>query len=108
MTDLTPILEAIITLAVAIITAFVIPWITSKTSAQERETMLKWVDIAVSAAQQLFHNMDGTQRLDYALQVLANRGYDVDDDAVINAVEAAVLKLHRQLEGAANDSETNP
>ena len=103
MTDLTPILEAVITLTVAIITVFVIPWIASKTSAQERETMLKWVDIAVSAAQQLFHNLDGAQRLDYALQVLAERGYDVDDAAVLNAVEAAVLRLHQQLEGTTND-----
>lgn len=103
MTDLTPVLEAIVALAVSLFTAFVIPWITSKTSAQERETMLKWVDIAVSAAQQLYHHLDGDQRLDYALGILARRGYDVDDDAVINAVEAAVLRLHQQLEGTTND-----
>ena len=103
MIDLTNIVEAVIALAVAIVTAFVIPWIAGKTNAQDREELLKWVDIAVAAAQQLFHQMNGAQRLDYALGILAQRGYDVDDNAVLSAVEAAVLKLHRQLEGAAND-----
>ena len=103
MTNLTPILEAVIALAVAIITVFVIPWINSKTTAQDREELLKWVDIAVAAAQQLFHHMDGAQRLDYALGILESKGFDVDDSAVINAVEAAVLSLHQQLEGTTND-----
>ena len=104
MTNLTPILEAVVALAVAVISAFVIPWINSKTTAQEREELLKWVDIAVAAAQQLFHQMNGAQRLDYALSFLEQQGFDVDDAAVLNAVEAAVLKLHQQLEGATNDS----
>lgn len=104
MTNLTPILEAVIALAVAIISAFVVPWINSKITANDREDLLKWVDIAVAAAQQLFHQLNGAQRLDYAMDFLAKQGFDVDDAAVVNAVEAAVLRLHQQLEGAANDS----
>ena len=104
MTNLTPILEAVIALAVALISVFVIPWFSSKTTANDREDLLKWVDIAVAAAQQLFYQLNGAERLDYALDFLAKQGFDVDDAAVLNAVEAAVLKLHRQLEGAANDS----
>jgi len=104
MTDLTNILEIIIALVVAIITAFVIPWIRSRTTAQEREELLAWVDIAVAAAQQLFHQSEGHDRLNYALTFLKDKGYEVDEPAVRNAVEAAVLKLHQQLEGAANDS----
>ena len=104
MIDLTTILEAIIAFAVAIITAFVIPWLKSKTTAEQREDLLKWVDIAVAAAQQLFHQMDGSARLEYALSLLEEKGYDVNDDIVKDAVEAAVLKLHRQLEGTTNDS----
>ena len=98
MTDVTPILEALIALAVSIITVFVVPWIHSKTSAQNRDTMLKWVDIAVAAAQQLYHHLDGPSRLEYALSVLAERGYNVDSCVVQDAVEAAVLKLHQQLQ----------
>lgn len=104
MIDLTTILEAVIALAVAIITAFVIPWLRSKTTTEDREELLDWVDIAVAAAQQLYHQLDGKSRLNYALAVLQQKGYDVEDSAVVDAVEAAVLKLHQQLEGAANDS----
>ena len=101
MTNLTPILEAVIALAVAIITAFVIPWIRSRTTAQEREEMLAWVDIAVASAQQLLYDMDGKARLNFALMLLEEKGYDVDDFVLNNALEAAVLKLHQQMEATA-------
>lgn len=103
MIDLTNVLEAVVALAVALISAFLIPWIKSKTTAQQREDMLKWVDIAVSAAQQLYHKCSGQQRLDYALSVLSGKGFNINDDTLLDAVEAAVLKLHQQLEGVAND-----
>lgn len=103
MINLTPILEAVIALAVAIITAFVIPWVKSKTTSQERDELLKWVDIAVAAAQQLYHHLDGADRWDYAMTLLAEQGYDVDERRVQDAVEAAVLKLHQQIKEPAND-----
>ena len=101
--DITSILEAIIALATAIITVFLLPWLSARTTAEERKELLGWVDIAVAAAQQLYHRCSGQQRLDYALSVLEERGFDVDDGVVLDAVEAAVLKLHQQLEEPAND-----
>ena len=100
--DITSVLEAVIALAAAVVTVFVLPWLSSKTTAQEREDLLGWVDIAVAAAQQLYHQCSGQQRLDYALSVLEERGFNVEEGAVVDAVEAAVLKLHQQLE-ATND-----
>lgn len=103
MIDLTPILEAVIALAVTIITVFVIPWLNSKTTAQDREDLLKWVDIAVAAAQQLYHQCSGQQRLQYALEMLEEQGYNINSAVVRDAVEAAVLKLHQQLKEPTND-----
>lgn len=97
MIDLTSILEAVIALTIVIITAFIIPWVKSKTTAQEREDLLVWVDIAVAAAQQLFHMMDGSERLEYALSMLEEKGFDIDNGIVRDAVEAAVLKLHQKM-----------
>lgn len=102
MIDLTTILEAIIALAAAIITAFVLPWLRSKTTAEQRKELLSWVDIAVAAAQQLYHQCSGQQRLEYALSMLQEKGYDINDGVVVDAVEAAVLKLHQQLGAGAN------
>ncbi|MBE6973020.1 MAG: holin [Ruminococcaceae bacterium] len=103
MTDITSIVEAVIALAVTVITVFLIPWISGRTTAQEREELLGWADIAVAAAQQLYHKCSGSQRLDYALAFLQEKGFDIDDGIVVDAVEAAVLKLHRQLEGTYHD-----
>ena len=43
MTDLTPVFNAVIALLAALVTAFVIPWIKRKTTAQDREELLRWV-----------------------------------------------------------------
>ena len=102
--NITSILEAVIALATALLTVFIIPWISGKTTAQEREELLGWVDVAVAAAQQLYHQCSGQQRLDYALALLAEKGYNIEDGVVVDAVEAAVLKLHRQLKEADYDS----
>lgn len=96
--DLTKVIEGGIALLATVITVFLLPWLSSKTTAQERENLLRWVDIAVAAAQQLYYQLDGEARLNYALALLEEKGYDIDDGVVLDAVEAAVLKLHRQME----------
>ena len=101
MTDLTPVINAFIALIAALITAFVVPWIKRNTSAKDREELLKWVEIAVMAAQQLYHQLDGEERKKYVLDFLAQKGYDVSSEEIENAIEAAVLKLHQGLEAAA-------
>lgn len=98
MTDLTVLIEIIIALVFTAVSLFLVPWLKSRTTAEQRADLLKWVDIAVAAAQQLYHQHSGEQRLHYALTLLAKQGYNVDDNAVRAAVEAAVLKLHQQLE----------
>jgi hypothetical protein len=97
MVDITPAINALIALLAAVATAYLVPWLKSKTTANQRENLLVWVDIAVSAAQQLFHQADGAKRLHYALDLLESKGFDVNDDSVLDAVEAAVLKLHQGL-----------
>ena len=47
--ELTSIANAVIALIAAIITAFVIPWIRSKTTAAQFEKIKMWVTVAVEA-----------------------------------------------------------
>ena len=98
--DITNVFTAFIALLMAALSAFVIPWLRRQMAAEDLDDLLVWVEIAVAAAQQLYHSCDGEKRLQHALGVLADKGFDVNDKAVRNAVEAEVLKLHRQLEGA--------
>ena len=95
--DLTGALCALIALTGAVVASRLVPWLNCKTTAEEREHLLRWVDIAVGAAQQLYHQSQGKQRLQYALELLEGKGFNINDRAGRDAVEAAVLKLHEEL-----------
>lgn len=98
MVDITPVINALIMLLAAIITTFVIPLLKKNASAQDLNEMLKWIDIAVMAAQQMYYMEDGATRKQYVLDFLTEKGYDVNSQAVDAAIESAVLKLHQELE----------
>ena len=55
MYDITPIFEAVAALIAALITAFVIPYIKSKTTAEQQKEINAWVKIAVAAAETVDH-----------------------------------------------------
>lgn len=101
MTDLTPVINAVIALIAALITAFVIPWVKRNTTAKDREEFLKWVEIAVAAAEQLFHTTQGKEKKTYVVQFLQEQGFTFSEAEIDAAIEGAVLKLHRDLEAAA-------
>ena len=101
MTDLTPVINAVIALISALITAFVIPWVKRNTTAKDREEFLKWVEIAVAAAEQLFHTTQGKEKKTYVVQFLQEQGVTFSEAEIDAAIEGAVLKLHRDLEAAA-------
>ena len=98
MINLTPLIKALVGVAAVAVSLFLIPWLRSKTPAEQRGDLLKWVDIAVAAAQQLYYQCSGQTRLEYALSLLNEQGFDVDLRQVRDAVEAAVLKLHSTTE----------
>lgn len=97
MTDITPIIQAVVTLAVALITAFVIPWLKNKIGAQNMDEFMRWVQIAVAAAEQLYDSTDGDEKKAYVVNFLASKGFKVDTEELDNAIEAAVLELHNAL-----------
>lgn len=99
MIDLTPIILCVIAVIGIVISVRVIPILKNKYSKQELEKMLQLVRIAVYAAQQLLRDKTGEERKQYVLDFLAKHGYDVDDEAVLNAIEAEVLALHEALVG---------
>ena len=76
MTDLTPIFNAVIALVAALVSAFVIPWVKRNTTAQEREDFLRWVEIAVAAAEQLFHATQGAEKKKYVIAFLEEKGFE--------------------------------
>lgn len=86
MIDLTPILQAVIALAAALITAFVIPWIKSKTTLEQQRMMAAVIQTLVTGAEQLYGAGNGAEKLDFVLQELEKRGYTADRVEVEAAV----------------------
>lgn len=94
MIDFTPILEAVATLAVAIITTFVVPYIKSKTTLEQQTQLNAWVKIAVTAAEQVYEGPgQGDKKKVYVLTWLAGHGIAVDEDKLDAMIEAAVYEL---------------
>ena len=81
--DITPIIEAVAALIAALITAFVIPYIKGKTTANQQQQINAWVRIAVTAAEQIYTGSGrGAEKKEYVINWL---------DALI---EAAVYDLN--------------
>ena len=61
--DMTSIMQALAALFVAVVTAVVIPYIKSRTTAEQQEKINLWVSLAVQAAEQIFQGTGlGTQK----------------------------------------------
>lgn len=95
MVDITTIIEAIITLIVALITTFLIPYLKEKYGNEKLNNIKLWVKIGVEAAEQLFDGDGrGEEKLAYVLNFLEQKGVTVDTDSLRAMIEAEVLKLN--------------
>lgn len=94
MIDFTPILKAVATLALALLTTFVIQYIKSKTTAEQQRKINDYVKIAVTAAEQIYSGPgDGKKKKAYVLTWLKGHGIVVDEGEVDAMIEAAVYDL---------------
>lgn len=96
--DITTIIEAVFALVAAVITAIVIPYIKSRTTAQQQAEINAWVKIAVAAAEQIYTGSGrGEEKKAYVLNWLAEHGITMDDDRINALIEAAVYDLNHGL-----------
>ena len=97
--DYTNILYAVIALLVALVDAFLIPFIKTKIDAAKLAKILSYVKIAVEAAEKLFVNEEeaGEKKKQYVLDYLNKKGIKFDEETIDNAIEAAVLEMEQSL-----------
>jgi DNA polymerase III delta subunit len=94
MTDLTPIISAALTLIMAVITTFLIPYLKTKIDSNKFEKIQTWVKVAVEAAEMIYVGTDrGEEKKAYVVQYLNSKGYTLDADSINNLIESAVLEL---------------
>ena len=95
MTDITLIVEAVITLLGVIITVFLVPLILSKTSASQQAQLQTIIHIAVYAAEQIYKAAkSGQEKKNYVLRYLEEHGVTYNPEKVNALIESEVKKLN--------------
>ena len=104
--NITPIVEAAAALIAAVITAFVVPYIKSRTTANQQQQINAWVRVAVAAAEQIYVGSGrGEEKKTYVLNWLAERGITLDASRIDALIEAAVYELNHGVLSAGTGKE---
>lgn len=93
--DLTNIIECVIGIISALISAFLIPYIKNELSQAKQSKLLFWAEIAVKAAEQLYGSQAGQEKKKYVTTFLLSKGIVVDIDEVTALIESEVYKLKK-------------
>ena len=94
MIDLTEIIVALLTLIFSLVSAHLIPYLKSKVTAEQLETIKLWVTIAVEAAEMIYEGTGrGEEKKAYVVQFLNSKGFHLDTKEIDNIIEAVVLEL---------------
>lgn len=100
MVDITAIVDALIKLALVLITTFLIPFIQKKVQAEKLLEVRKWTMIAVEAAEMIYNGMDmGETKKAFVEEFLARKGFKLNQDEIDKLIEAAVLEMNNALWG---------
>lgn len=74
--DLTKIITAVITLILACVSAFLIPYLKSKFSTEQFSNIMMWVNIAVEAAEMIYVGAGrGEEKKHYVIDFLNSKGF---------------------------------
>lgn len=104
--DITPIIEAVVAVICAVVTAVLVPYIKSRTTAEQQKEISAWVKIAVAAAEQIYTGSGrGEEKKAYVLSWLREHGITVDDAKLDAMIEAAVYELAQGILPAAEGGE---
>lgn len=97
MIDLTPIVNALITLLGLLLTTFLIPWIKLKVSTEKLEQVKKWTTVGVKAAEMIYNESGmGETKKKYVRKFLESKGYKLDIDTVDALIEATVREMQQE------------
>ncbi len=102
--NLVPILTAFITLIMAIITYYVIPVLRGKISAEQWNEIVKWVKVAVAAAEQMQKaGILTVPKKDHVITFLKGKGITITDQELDALIEAAVFEINKSKNLLATD-----
>ena len=96
--SLTQIILAVITLIVALITRYAIPFAKQKMDENQLEMLRIAVKTAVYAAEKIYGSKQGQEKLNYVVEVLKQQGYEVDMTQIADTTRALIEAAVKELE----------
>ena len=109
--DITEIVVAVIGLLSAVVTAFVVPYIKSKTTINQQINIETFARAAVLAAQQIYGIEENQKKKEYAVQYITEQlkkhGITLDADAISTVIEAALKSIKLEANGQWNNTISN-
>lgn len=94
----------IIALIGAVITYIVVPYIKSKTTAEQYKNIEFWVKFAVKAAEQIFNQPGmGQKKKEYVIKFLNDKGIEITRKELDVLIEAAVQELNLSKESVTGE-----
>ena len=91
--NITEIIGLALTALFGLIARFLIPWLQAKVGAERLQDVIYWVEVLVRAAEQMFKNKGGADKLEWVLMQIENKGFTLDDDAIRALIEAEVREI---------------
>ena len=89
---------SIISIAGALVSAYVIPWIKANISAKDMDTIVFWVRFAVRCADQLFTPEEWEKKKSYVMAYIIDKvaqlGLKLTEEDINTLIEAAVNQIH--------------
>ena len=87
-------------MVIDIILGVVVPFVLLITSGyliktHRSDEIMKWVKIAVSAAEQIFEHGDNDAKFDYVVSFIAEK-FKISTDDLENLIESAVYELNKE------------
>lgn len=87
------VLDVILSIAIVLITAYLIPAVKAKKTNEELKTIMNKVDIAVKAAEQIFDYKDNESKYNYVDDMLKNTFKDLTTSDRQALIEKTVVEL---------------
>lgn len=96
--DLTQVIVAVIGLLSIIITSCIVPYLKSKLTVSQYQSLVGWAKIAVEAAEKMFTETGmGEAKKKYVKSFLTEKGFTLNDTEIDVVIESAVLEMQRSL-----------
>lgn len=94
MIDLTQVATALISLVIALVSAFLVPYLKNRLTTSQFNTMVSWVNIAVEAAEMIYTGSGrGEEKKEYVVNFLNEKGFSLNSNEIDTLIESAVLEL---------------